>query len=152
MPALGRHESDEPFRPMDVCYWWLNRLSADVARVGVGVAGLRLLVTLRWHRQFSAKAKIAEVPDNIGAPDTIRTCDLCLLREVLTLSGRQLRPFIETRCRNRLHHNLSGFANASGAKQICSWRKLEEAKTIGSCFLLKPLKLLALPRGLHQLS
>jgi hypothetical protein len=32
-------------------------------------------------------------------------------------------------------------------RRICSWRKVEEAKTMSCRFPLKPLKTLALPRG-----
>jgi hypothetical protein len=39
-----------------------------------------------------------------------------------------LKPTVE------LGFTTTGFANASGTKQICSWRKLEEAKTICGCF------------------
>jgi hypothetical protein len=57
-----------------------------------------------------------------------------------------LKPNIEI----GLTTTLSGFAGKQ-AKEICSWRKLEEAKTMSRCFSLKPLKLLALPRGIEPL-
>ena len=53
------------------------------------------------------------------------------------------------------HTALSTRRPASASKfqvaSIYSWRKLEEAKTICSCFSLKPLKLLALPRRIELL-
>jgi hypothetical protein len=56
----------------------------------------------------------------------------------------------------RVSHNaLSTRRPASASKfqaaSIYSWRKLEEAKSICSCFSLKPLKLLALPRRIELL-
>jgi hypothetical protein len=35
--------------------------------------------------------------------------------------------------------------------KFCSWRKVEEAKTMSWCFSLKVLKSLALPRGIEPL-
>jgi hypothetical protein len=74
-----------------------------------------------------AAVKIRDVVGFIGAPDTIRTCDLCLRM------ATQQQWAARTR---------------SG---IYSWRKIEEAKSGGVDFLLKLLKRLALPRRIELL-
>jgi hypothetical protein len=63
-----------------------------------------------------------------GAPDTIRTCDLCLRR-----AARQ-QWYARTR---------------SG---VCGWKKIEEAKSGGADFLLKLLKRLARPKRFELLA
>jgi hypothetical protein len=66
-----------------------------------------------------------------GAPDTIRTCDLCLRRAA--------------------HHHQQQQWAARTRSEIYSWRKIEEAKSGCADFLLKLLKRLALPRGIEPL-
>jgi hypothetical protein len=120
----SRHRRDEPHttaRPM-----W----------PGSGKIGPMLWQGSRKPREAQQwRRLIGSVVNGNGALDTIRTCDLCLRREVLL----------------RLHPKLSVFANASGAKEICSWRKVEEAKTMCRRICLKSLILLALPRGIEPL-
>ena len=59
----------------------LGLLGFDLAqKTKTSLAKLQQLLTRCLPWQISAFAKNREVPDFVGAPDTIRTCDLCLRR------------------------------------------------------------------------
>jgi hypothetical protein len=83
------------------------------------------LLTRCLPGQKLASAKNRDVPDFIGAPDTIRTCDLCLRRAALALfwSGgydHSLKPNIEI----GFTTTLSGFAGKQAKEFAVSYRQI----------------------------
>ena len=62
-------------------------LSCRLPLVWVGSSKPPCLLTWCLPQQKTGFVIIQEVPDFTGAPDTIRTCDLCLRRKLVVSSG-----------------------------------------------------------------